>query len=159
MESHGVKCMTRNYFYGCNGVILVCDQGKLTTLQDLIGWIKAVNENSGTSSPVFTLWCNVVDSYSGVEVTDELMEAFAKEHGVRLYTRLADAGEVVGSYRKLVESMHLSWALSGQDDDASRGGRALGTLHPLPPIPGDQAKQCVSLTRDDDRDNRWCHCS
>ena len=150
MESHGVKCMTRNYFSNSDGVILVCNQSKLTTLQDLIGWIQAVNENSYVSTPVFALWCNAVDQYSGVEVTDELLESFVKEHSVCLSTKLPDMKEtVVKSYRQLIEVVHLSSAFGRQAGVVVDCGAKVC----CPPLPKDQSKQS------DRGGNQWCNCS
>ena len=146
--------MTRNYFANCNGVILVCDQSKLTTLQDLSGWIQAVNENSYTCKPMFTLWCNATDQYRGVEVTDELIESFVKEYNVCSYTLLPDMNvAVIKSYRDLIEKIYLY--VSNQADDEGRGS---GIYTVCSSLPKDLTKKCVSLTQDN-KDTRWCPCS
>lgn len=123
VESHECRFKTRSdYFCSCDGVILVCTQSRLTTLQDLTRWIQDVNENSFASRPVFTLWCNAIDQYQGTEVTEDLMESFANEHDVCFHARLPDMNNtVIRNYKQLLQIVHLTFASCKQTDSKMTG--------------------------------------
>lgn len=155
MESYGVKCMTRNYFSNSDGVILVCSQSKLTSLQDLIGWIEAVNETSYDRKPVFALWCSAMDQYRSVEVMDELLESFVNEHSVCFHERLPNMKEtVVKSYKQLIKAVHLSSATSRRTSVVMDSA----TKVCCSPLPEDQSKISWKL-KQNTKGSRWCNCS
>lgn len=116
------RAITKSYYRGAHGIILVFDVSKRETFTQVNTWLESIRDSGEGATVDVVLVGNKCDLAR--QVTTEEGEAYAKEHSVQYYETSAKAGDGVAPAFEGIARLALRKRKGG--DRAGAGGAKQG---------------------------------
>jgi small GTP-binding protein len=111
------RCITKNYFRGSHGILLIYDITSMSSFNNIKNWILQIKESLG-EQPCITLVGNKVDLESNRKVSKEDGIRLATEYGMTFFeTSAKDGTNIYEAFSQLTKEMIEKG--EGKKDDLS----------------------------------------